>query len=104
MPYTATRDKSNPCWNDLLDHVNKLNDQLVALANFCLGDDVKPPITEDGRLFRATKFMIATNNCGIEKWNVLDFSKHGFGNLLLVVIKMSLQKYKKSSLSNDGMS
>ena len=54
MPYTATRDKSNPRWNDLLDHVNKLNDQLVALANFYLGDDVKPPITEDGRLFRAT--------------------------------------------------
>ena len=54
MPHCATRDKNNPRWNDLLDHVNKLNDQLVALANFCLGDDVKPPITEDGRLFRAT--------------------------------------------------
>ena len=54
MPYTATRDKSNPCWNDLLDHVNKLNDQLVALANYYLGDEVKQPITDDGMLFRAT--------------------------------------------------
>ena len=54
MPYTATRDKDNPRWNDLLDHVNELNDQLVALANFYLGDDVKPPITDDGMLFRAT--------------------------------------------------
>ena len=54
MPCTATRDKSNPRWNDLLDHVNKLNDQLVALANFHLGDDVKPPMTDEGMLFRAT--------------------------------------------------
>ena len=54
MPCTATRDKSNPCWNDLLDHVNKLNDQLVALANYYLGDEVKQPITDDGMLFRAT--------------------------------------------------
>ena len=54
MPYTATRDKSNPRWNDLLDHVNKLNDQLVALANYYLGDEVKQPITDDGMLFRAT--------------------------------------------------
>ena len=37
-----------------MDHVNKLNDQLVALANFYLGDKAKPPITNDGRLFRAT--------------------------------------------------
>ena len=54
MPYTATRDKSNPRWNDLLDHVNKLNNQLVALANYHLGDKVKQPITDDGMLFRAT--------------------------------------------------
>ena len=54
MPCTATRDKSNPRWNDLLDHVNKLNDQLVALANYYLGDEVKQPITDDGMLFRAT--------------------------------------------------
>ena len=54
MPCTATRDKSNPRWNDLLDHVNKLNDQLVALANCHLGDKVKQPITDDGMLFRAT--------------------------------------------------
>ena len=54
MLHTATQDKSDPLWNDHLDHMNKLNNQLVALANFHLGDDVKPPITEDGRLFRAT--------------------------------------------------
>ena len=37
-----------------MDHVNKLNDQLVALANCHLGDKVKQPITDDGMLFRAT--------------------------------------------------
>ena len=37
-----------------MDHVNKLNNQSVALANFHLGDEVKPPITDDGRLLRAT--------------------------------------------------
>ena len=54
MPHTATQDKSDPRWNDLLDHVNKLNDQLVALANCHLGDNVKPPMTDEGMLFRAT--------------------------------------------------
>ena len=54
MLCTTTQDKSDPRWNDLLDHVNKLNDQLVALANYYLGDEVKQPITDDGMLFRAT--------------------------------------------------
>ena len=54
MEYTATRDKKNPHWNDLLDHVRKLNDQLVALANFYLGNNVKAQLTDDEEMRRAT--------------------------------------------------
>ena len=53
MECAATRDKKNPRWNDLLDHVEELNDQLMALANFCLGDNVKAQLTDD-MLPRAT--------------------------------------------------
>ena len=53
MECTATRDKKNPRWNDLLDHAKELNDQLMALANFHLGDDVKARLTDD-MLPRAT--------------------------------------------------
>ena len=53
MEYAATRDKKNPRWNDLLDHVKELNDQLMALANFYLGDNVKAQLTDD-MLPRAT--------------------------------------------------
>ena len=54
MEYTATRDKNNPHWNDLLDHVRKLNDQLVTLANFHLGNNVKAQLTDDEVMRRAT--------------------------------------------------
>ena len=47
MECAATRDKKNPRWNDLLDHVKELNDQLMALANFHLGDNVKAQLTDD---------------------------------------------------------
>ena len=47
MEHAATRDKKNPRWNDLLDHVKELNDQLMALANFHLGDNVKAQLTDD---------------------------------------------------------
>ena len=53
MECAATRDKKNPRWNDLLDHVKELNDQLMALANFYLGDNVKAQLTDD-MLPRAT--------------------------------------------------
>ena len=53
MECAATRDKKNPRWNDLLDHVKELNDQLMALANFHLGDNVKAQLTDD-MLPRAT--------------------------------------------------
>ena len=39
--------QKNPCWNDLLDHVKELNDQLMKLANFHLGDNVKAQLTDD---------------------------------------------------------
>ena len=54
MECTATRDENNPHWNDLLDHVRKLNDQLVALANFHLGNNVKAQLTDDEEMRRAT--------------------------------------------------
>ena len=54
MEYTATRDNKNPRWNDLLDHVKELNDQLFALANFHLGDNVKARLTDDDMMCRAT--------------------------------------------------
>ena len=54
MEHTATRDENNPHWNDLLDHVQKLNDQLVALANFHLGNNVKAQLTDDEEMRRAT--------------------------------------------------
>ena len=54
MEYTATRDNKNPRWNDLLDHAKELNDQLLALANFYLGDNVKARLTDDDMMCRAT--------------------------------------------------
>ena len=54
MECTATQDENNPHWNDPLDHVRKLNDQLVALANFCLGNNVKAQLTDDEEMRRAT--------------------------------------------------
>ena len=52
--YTASRDKSNPHWNELLEHVRELNHKLIELANFYLGNDVMAQLTNENRLAKAT--------------------------------------------------
>ena len=52
MEYVATRDIDNPHWDDLLEHVKQLNDQLLALAHFYLGK--KKKLTDDNVLPTAT--------------------------------------------------
>ena len=52
MEHVATRDIDNPHWDDLLEHVKQLNDQLLALAHFCLGK--KKLLTDDDVLPTAT--------------------------------------------------
>ena len=52
--YTASRDKSNPHWNELLEHVRELNHKLIKLANFYLGNDVMAQLTNENRLAKAT--------------------------------------------------
>ena len=52
MEYVATRDIDNPHWDDLLEHVKQLNDQLLALAHFHLGK--KKKLTDDNVLPTAT--------------------------------------------------
>ena len=52
MECVATRDIDNPHWDDLLEHVKQLNDQLLALAHFYLGK--KKLLTDDDVLPTAT--------------------------------------------------
>ena len=52
MEYVATRDIDNPHWDDLLEHVKQLNDQLLALAHFHLGK--KKLLTDNNVLPTAT--------------------------------------------------
>ena len=52
--YTASRDKLNPHWNELLEHVRELNHKLIKLANFYLGNDVMAQLTNENRLAKAT--------------------------------------------------
>ena len=47
MECIASRDNDDPRWRDLLDHVRELNDQLVTLADFHLGNNVKAQLTDD---------------------------------------------------------
>ena len=54
MEYIARRDKNNPHWNDLLDQVKELNNKLLALANYYLGNDKKKRLTDDAMLIIAT--------------------------------------------------
>ena len=52
--YTASRDKSNPHWNELLEHVRESNHKLIKLANFHLGNDVMAQLTNENWLAKAT--------------------------------------------------
>ena len=54
MNYSSTRDKNNPHWNTLFRHVRQLNDQLISIANFYLGDHVMARITDKTMLPKAT--------------------------------------------------
>ena len=54
MNYSSTRDKNNPHWNTLFRHVRQLNDQLINIANFYLGDHVMARITDETMLPKAT--------------------------------------------------
>ena len=54
MNYSTSRDKNNPHWISLLRHVRQLNDKLVEIANFYLGNYVMARISDDGMLPKAT--------------------------------------------------
>ena len=54
MNYSTSRDKNNPHWISLFRHVRQLNDKLVEIANFYLGNYVMARITDDGMLPKAT--------------------------------------------------
>ena len=54
MECTASRDKLNPHWNELLEHVRELNHKLIELANFYLGNDVMAQLTNENQLAKAT--------------------------------------------------
>ena len=55
MNISSARDKNNPHWISLLRHVKQLNDKLIAIANFYLGDHVMARITDDSLLPKATR-------------------------------------------------
>ena len=54
MNYSSARDKNNPHWRTLFRHVRQLNDQLIDIANFYLGDHVMARITDETMLPKAT--------------------------------------------------
>ena len=54
MEHTASRDKTNPHWNALLEHVREMNGKLLELANFHLGNNVMSRLTNDNALPKAT--------------------------------------------------
>ena len=54
MNYSLARDKNNPHWRNLFCHVRQLNDQLIDIANFYLGDHVMARITDETMLPKAT--------------------------------------------------
>ena len=54
MEHTASRDKTNPHWSALLEHVREMNGKLVELANFHLGNNVMSRLTNDNALPKAT--------------------------------------------------
>jgi len=54
MEYSASRDKDNPHWVSLLQHVRELNDKLMEVVNHYLGNQVMARITDDKLLPKAT--------------------------------------------------
>ena len=54
MEYSASRDKDNPHWVSLLQHVRELNDKLMEVVNHYLGNQVMARITDDNLLPKAT--------------------------------------------------
>ena len=54
MNYSTSSNKNNPHWISLLHHVRQLNDKLVEIANFYLGNYVMARMSDDGMLPKAT--------------------------------------------------
>ena len=54
MNYSSARDNKNPHWITLFRHVRELNDKLIDIANFYLGDYVMARITDKNMLPKAT--------------------------------------------------
>ena len=54
MEYSASRDKDNPHWASLLQHVRELNDKLMEVVNHYLGNQVMARITDNKLLPKAT--------------------------------------------------